>query len=1427
MRAFVQEKITALTSSPPHSIRGAVREREGPPVSGDMTSSILPAVVASSNDRYVSIKGEPGGVPPGRIPRRAPSEYFPLSSAQQRLWFMDKLLPNLPLYHVPVVVRFRVPVDTDVLREAIADLAERHEVLRASFDLVDSAPVQRLASTLRPDLEIVDLRSTPATTRTATWAHAASQVLQRSFDLRVPPLFRNVLYQFADSDNVLLTVMHHIICDAWSMAIFARELQTLYYSRISGETPRLDALPIRYSDFAAWQRSAVCEAESTRQVSYWIDQLTDAPPSALPGVVERPAYPSHQGASHSFSVAAGVLEGLRALSKREGATLFMTLLAAFKAFLSRYSGETDIIVGAPIAGRTQPELEKLIGCFVNPLVFRSDLSGNPDFLRLLRRVKETCLDAYANQDAPFEKIVEVLQPDRGSLRNPLFQVAFSLQNVGHAGEENGSGLELPELSAGTAKFDLFLACNETADRLNCVWEYDTDLFVMVDIERFTVSFKNLLGAIAARPSRRLSDLAPLSAEEERLLGAWNVTRVERPHRYFFEFFRISCAKHPDRTAIVSSRECVTYNALLRQSAGIAHALTAVGVSKGDLVGIFCRRSPCFVAGIVGTMMVGAAYVPIDPDYPDARVRIMVDEIPASVLLTERALAQRAAAFQHPIVVTDELPDADREFPRVAESADDLAYGIFTSGSTGRPKLAGVRHGGLANLLLWYIQEFDLSEADRLLVVTSPSFDLTQKNLLAPLLVGAEVHLSAPGEFEPRNIARTIGADRISILNATPSLFYAVADASHDRRSFTPLRLVVLGGEPINARRLLPLVRTPGFRAQIVNTYGPTECTDVVAFYPIRDIEDFVDNRVPIGRPVDNVQLHILDDNLCRVPLGAPGELCVTGTAVGAGYLNDASLSAKRLLHRPQLAESPGPIYRTGDRARYMRDGNIDFLGRMDSQIKLRGFRIELGEVEAALSAHACVHEAVVAPFETRPGEVRLAAFVVPDPQSAATVTEFLRMVRTGILAGHPICELPNNMTIVHQNRSETDFLFHELFERRSYFRHGIEITPDAIVFDVGANIGLFSLSLPRGPHAPKVFAFEPIPPIFNALRLNMQAYGMDATLFDFGLSSEAKTVEFSYYPHASILSGQFADQGEESATVKRFLQAQAEIGAAPHLPDEKLSELLSERLVTEKYTRTVKTLSQVIRDHAVKRIDLLKIDVEKSEYGVLQGIEAAHWPLIDQVVIEAHDGDGTLAKVGTLLVDQGFQVKIEQDRVLESSGMYCVYARRRPPSPASFATNEPEAPPRWESIEALKRELRRFAGDKLPDHMIPGLIVLVDELPKTPSGKLDHKELRALAERQLRSRTKFAAPRSPAENAVAGIWEEVLGIKPVGMFDHFFDDLGGDSLSATQVIVRVSEALNRDLPLRLMFEQPTIAGFCARLEEVAESPPAAHGLTGA
>lgn len=1337
---------------------------------------------------------------------------IPLSCSQERLWFLHQLTSHIPLYNLAATL----PINGNsiLIEKSINEVVRRHEILRTTFVAVNGRPTQRVNPHLDISLRILDLQGLTADESAALYTELLAQDVQRPFDLVQGPLLRCSLAKSALDKSILLVTMHHAISDGWSLGIFFRELQTVLSSlTIGNDVAPLPELPIQFADFADWQQRWLASDQIDTHLTYWKAQLAGAPAILeLPSARPRPTAPTFAGATQFFSAPEQLSDALRQLSRQERTTMFMTLLAAFSVLLFRYTQQTDLVVGSPIAGRTRSELEGLIGCFVNTLVLRVDLSGKPTFREVLQRVRAVTLDALAHQELPFEKLVEAVHPQRSLSHNPIFQVLFALQNTPALESDLLRTPGLPEIAIGTAKFDLSMALTETSEGLSGSVEYTTDMFDHENIARMIGHYKVLLTEVVINPDRPISTFQILSAAEIREFERWNETQssiaVDQGIPHYFE---CQVAKTPHSTAVVSRGERLSYKELNERSNRLARYLHGQGVQSGDIVGICMGHSVDLIVSALAVLKTGAAYLPLDPRYPRQRLAQAVEEAPLKLVLTHPQNHESVPkAGLHVICLDDEvrlsIAQQDKTNPEWCASSDQLSYVICTSGSTGTPKLAAVYQRGFVNLLTWYIRECNITADDKLLVISSFGFDLTQKNLFAPLLAGAEVHLASWEYFDPAEVRKLIHSDRISLVNCTPSAFYGVVDASEGHfEELESVRHLVLGGEQISIKRLWPWIGSGHFRAEIRNTYGPTECSDVVSCYRLDHLERFLEAPVPIGRPISNVQLWVLDENQGQVPVGIVGEVCIGGAAVGAGYLNDRALTSQKFLPDCFSRVPDARIYRTGDMARYLPNGDLEFLGRRDHQMKLRGFRIELGEIEAAIRQCPFVQDVAVIAQEAEDGETTLAAYLIPD-NSCVVLRNWLRMEREGQFLTYPRFLLPNGMPIVHCNRSETEFVYREMFEEEAYFRHGIKLSPGSSVFDVGANIGLFSVYAALHCEGLRITSFEPIPPLHHVLQLNMALYGVDSKLFRCGLGSQNGTVTFRYYPHVTIFSGRYADEIEERNTVRKYLETQQQHAGRT----EEVDELLADRLASEPYECSVFTLSHVIREEQIESIDLLKIDVEKGEWDVLLGIDEKHWDLIRQIVMEVHDSHGKLDRVCTLLRSKGFYLAVEQDRVLKDIGLYNVYATRhrieetseRDLRQASSTCYNPQ-----QFIESVRKSLR----DRLPEHLLPTAFVPVDIFPLTPSGKIDRNALKALGNAQL-LRAEHIAPRSQFEERIRSIWAEILRTGEIGVFDNFFDR-GGHSLLATQVIARVRDAFQIDLPLRTIFERPTIAELSAAVME--------------
>ncbi|HYH81525.1 MAG TPA: amino acid adenylation domain-containing protein, partial [Longimicrobium sp.] len=906
--------------------------------------------------------------------------------------------------------------------------------------------------------------------------------------------------------------------------------------------------------------------------------------------------------------------------------------------------------------------------------------------------------------------------------------------------------------------------------------------------------------------------ALLSAEERGLVvDAWNRTEAEVPaDRCIHQLFEAQAERTPDAVALVFEDASLTYAELNARANRLAHHLRGHGVGPEVRVGVLMERSLEMVVSLLAVLKAGGAYVPLDPGLPAERLAYMLDDSAVPLVLVQAALRGAVPARDGVEVLAvdalaERLAAESIESPQSGAGPDSLAYVIYTSGSTGRPKGVMNQHRGVVNRLVWMQAQFGIDADDVVLQKTPFGFDVSVWEFFWPLQQGARLVMARPdGHRDPAYLRDVIEREGVTTLHFVPSMLQQFVETADPARCGS-LRHVVCSGEALPAalvRRFHDRFAGP----VLTNLYGPTEAAiDVSCWTCAR--EDATD-VVPIGRPVWNTALYVLDAALKPVPVGVPGELYIGGVQVARGYQGRAAMTAERFVPDPFSTEGGARLYRTGDRARWRADGAIEYLGRLDFQVKVRGFRIELGEIESVLLGHPGVREAVVLAREDVPGDQRLVAYLVPDRTHAAGVLELQRLEREAAETGLRPYELPNGMGIVHLNAAETRFLYREIFEDRSYLRHGVALGDGACVFDVGANIGLFTLFAGTLRPGVTVYAFEPIPPVFEVLETNARIHGVDARLFNCGVGSTAGAETFTFYPHASVLSGRQVDEDEARSTVRSFVLNEQDPDASGGMDGALLEEMLEARLDTERVTCEIRTLSQVIREQGVERIDLLKVDVEGGEYDVLAGIEEEHWERISQVVAEAHDQD--LERVAELLARHGFAVAVEQEHGLEGTGLHTVYAVR-PEAEAAEPAAEAAPARGWRTPSALTRDLRELGRERLPEHMVPSAFVFLDALPLTPNGKVDRK---ALPAPELASaKDRYVAPRTPTEEVLAGIWAEVLRLERVGVEESFFD-LGGHSLLATRVVSRVRELFGVELPLRALFEGPTVAELAGRVEEI-------------
>ncbi|WP_017326782.1 non-ribosomal peptide synthetase [Synechococcus sp. PCC 7336] len=961
---------------------------------------------------------------PSQIPRRSPEQGiplsprkagkigWPLSPGQERLWFLEQFQEIRAAYNIYRAVQMEGPLDCEVLKQSIQAIVERHEALRTLFQMQADVPLQVVAPHPQIDLPVVDLRDIPIQDRASHLKYCLQAEAQTPFDLTQDLPIRINLFCLADRTHVLSVAMHHIAGDGWSLGILAAELSELYSAYLQGEDSPLPSLPIQYPDFALWQHQQLSSPLLQDRRSYWQQKLiAPLPVVELPSDRPRPPLLTYRGAKYSLTLPLDLVRDLKALSQREGVTLFATLLAAFKVLLYRYTHQTDLIVGTPISGRTQLETEPSIGFFVNTLALRSDLSGNPSFLSLLKQVHQTALEAYTHQQVPFAQVVADLGVEREMGRSPLVQVMFGLQNTPER------VLQLPGLKLGpafaptsqlqsavplssyslavdtaTARFDLSLLLKEESGRLSGFMEYSQDLFDEATIARMASHFQGLLEEIAANPEQSIAMLPLLTeAERHQLLVEWNDTQTDYPQdKCVHQLFEEQVERIPNAVAIVFGEQQLTYRQLNQRANKLARHLQSLGVGPEVSVGICVERSLEMVVGLLGILKAGGAYVPLDPNYPRARLRFMLEDAQITFVVIQKSL-QESLPSNLPIQTIwlqqiDMNPEAEvlaqdnLENPVTEIVAENLAYIPYTSGSTGAPKGVEVVHRGITRLAR-NTQYASIQPSDICLQLAPLSFDASSFEIWGCLLNGAQLVVMPPQPPTLSELGNTIRKHNISILWLTAGLFHLMVE--QQLSDLTSVRQLLAGGDVLSVSHIQKFTSAHP-HCQVVNGYGPTENTTFTCCYPVTHCEE-LERSAPIGRPIANTTVYILDSYLQPVAIGVPGELYAGGDGLARGYLNQPELTTERFIPNLFDRESVSRLYKTGDLARYLPDGNIEFLGRIDNQVKIRGFRIELGEVEAVLLQLPNVVDGLVLAREDIPGDKRLVAYVVPTQKQALTL----------------------------------------------------------------------------------------------------------------------------------------------------------------------------------------------------------------------------------------------------------------------------------------------------------------------------------------------------------------------------------------------------------------------------------------------------------
>ena len=1401
-------------------------------------------------------------------PRTGP---LPLSFAQARLWFIDQLQPGSAAYNMPFPLRLRGPLDARALAGALGEIVRRHESLRTVFRAAGGEPAQVVMPAGRFVLPVVDLGGLPAAARDAEARRQARADAARPFDLSRGPLLRTALLRTGEGEADLLVTLHHIVSDGWSIGVLFGELSALYPALAAGASSPLPEPPVQYADYALWQRAQLSEEVLEGQLGYWRERLRGAPPLLeLPTDRPRPQVQGSEAAGHRFALSPATARGLRALARRESATPFMTLLAGLQALLWRWSGQDDVVVGTPIAGRTQPELEGLIGFFANTLVLRAELSAAEGFGALLGRVREATLGAFAHQELPFERLVEELAPGRSLRHTPLFQVMFALQPRDGSGPLRLGNVAAEPLSgiAQGAKFDLALAMEDAGERYEGGLLYRRELWDAATTGRMVDHFVALLDAVAADPDRPLSEVEILGdAERARVLEEWGAAGVRaEAGPPVYERFSEQAARTPEAPAVRFGAEVLSYAGLEARADRLAGALRGLGVGAETRVGLCTRRGPEMLVGVLGIWKAGGAYVPLDPDYPAERLAFMLRDAAVPVLVTQPELAAELPEHGAAVVTTDGIllgshsaePGAlshSRTFAlsHSSPSPDDLAYVIYTSGSTGRPKGVRVTHRALASTLRAAGEAFGFQAGDEMPGLASFAFDIWLLESLLPLLHGGTVR-PVPRERVLDVAALVDDLSGATLLHAVPALMRQVVDRVRETRGTLPgLRRAFVGGDAVPPE-LLGEMREVFPAAEVRVLYGPTEATIICVSHHATGGE--AGERHLLGRPIGNAPLYVLDATGGAAPLGVPGELCIGGPSVARDYLGRPELTAERFVPDPFSGAPGARMYRSGDRARWGGDGVLEFLGRLDEQVKIRGFRIEPGEVEAALAAHPGVREAVVAVREDTPGDKRLVAYLVPAEREPVELWPSL--------GEHFVYD---------------ELIYHGLTgdeRRHASYRVALEkLVPGRVVVDVGTGGDAVLARMCVEAGARKVYAIEIMEQSYQLAKRRIAAAGMEDRITL--IHGDATRVELPEPADVCVSEIVEAIAGAEGAaailgSARRFLREGGVFVpernvtriAAVSLPDalyerpaftevsahyvERIFEqvghrfdirlciknfpqenLLSEMGIFEdqdfrgpvecEYDREL-TLS-ITRDGRFDGFLLwLRLYTLGDEVMDILEHRTAWFPVFFPVFhpgVPVAAGDRIRATCSARLSANGVNPDYEiRGSLLRAGGEVVPFAHRSAHhEPLYRATayhallfrDDGLAVERSAPPAGLAGEAREHLRERLPEYMVPGAFVLLDRLPLSPNGKVDRRALPA----PQGSAAESVPPRTPTEEILAGIWCDVLRRERVGATEDFFE-LGGHSLLATQVVARVRASLGVELPLRALFEAHTVAGLAARTD---------------
>lgn len=1327
------------------------------------------------------------------IPGGGPVE-GPLSPAQERIWRFEQVFPGSAVFHICLWSRIEGDLTATRVEEALHSVMRRHEALRTGIVEREGEAIAVVMDSAALPFEARHLGA--LVDEGMLWDRAV-RFCERPFTLDRPPLFRALLLETDTHTRFLVICVHHLVFDGWSVPLLLKDfLEACESPEHLEKRPRPS---LRLADYARWHRHLLASGEFDRDIQSALDRLDGSATAEIPVDFPRPQTLDVSGDRLELKLSLDESASLDAAARRLRMTPACLLLGSYLMVLQRNTGADELVVGVPASGRNHRELEELVGLFSDLAVLRFDLSGNPPVGEFLASVQRALIDAMEAAYLPFTSVMDRLDSRRDPVNRPLVQHLFAMEtSFSPALERNGLRLEPRTLGLGLVKADVSLL----------VWDGEGGLRLEIEYRSAVYEKES-----AARWLRQLRDaLVFLAEDEDRLLGSWRLPEAvewiqgppETPKEaaQALASIRMRAESQPGALAVRDEHAQWSYEQLWNRASAVSAWLRGQGIAPGTRIGLCLGRRAESVAGILGVFAAGCAAVPLDESQPVPRLKRLLEEADAAGLLTWETWRGRFDAVDGLLVCPwEQLGSSALRSDEMVAKVDraGAAYVVFTSGTTGVPRAVEVSRGNLDAYCSAVLERFGFEAGWNAAILQSFAVDFSYTMLFPILMQGGSLRLfNRETSMDPWRLAEDWRRDPVDVLKITPSHLKALLREA-PAQFLLPRRRLILGGESSNAAWVEDLVQHGGLEWEAHNHYGPTETTvGVLTWRCGLGDRPRGNGMTPLGRPLAHARVSVRDRFGHALPPGAEGELWIGGDAVATGYRNDWERQAECFLEYPGPLGAVERIYRSGDRARSFSDGVVEFCGRVDDQVKVRGHRVELAEVAAVLACHWSVAEATV--IARREGEgVELEGFVTAAQPVALSG------------AGQGPVRLPNGMMVRQVNRHETIYLFDEIFQRQAYLQHGVTLRRGDAVVDVGGNIGLFALFVRAWIGDGRLLVVEPNPRVFEILRANLGTYAPQAAAVQVALSDCQGSARFTSYPGFSLFSGLAADPAAERAVVEAYERARGVMTGAISVGKE-FDDLMEDRFRTETWEVRLETLSALLRNHGIETVDLLKINAEKSERRILQGINEGDWRRMRQVVLET-DVEDDVEPVVELLQGQGFRVTVDQDPLLRDTSLRYVYAVR-PEDPRESGDDGPGPDPSyWPSDAAPDGEsLRAFLAARLPEAFVPACVTVVQRFPFGPNGKVDRQALLAASATSSAKKELDQPWASETEKRLAGIWSELLG-RTLADRDSDFWDSGGHSLVAIQMAGRIRREFGVALQLREIFEHPVLAGLAQRIDQ--------------